>query len=164
MSIIREKKLLLVISLIFLSYLSLSTKPSFSYDVKYIENMNGLIEKVKYERNGISSNMPSSIVIAQAILESGWGKSHSAKMKKNHFGLSHKGETISFKTNEECIEFYFNNLDKSSSYKFVRKKLTKQKFRIKTLVYLLARNYAKDVNYPKKILKIIDSYDLSQYD
>jgi flagellum-specific peptidoglycan hydrolase FlgJ len=164
MSIIRKSKYLLVISLTFLSYFSLSTKPSFSYDIKYIENMNGLIEKVKYERDGISNNLPSSIVIAQAILESGWGKSHAAKMKQNHLGLSHKGKTISFQTKKECIEFYFDNLDDNSSYKGLRKKLISQKTRVNTLVYSLASNYAKDTNYPKKILKIIDSYGLNQYD
>lgn len=69
--------------------------------------------------------MPNSVVIAQAIHESGYGRSKFAITRNNHFGLMYKGRVISFNSVDEGIISYFNNLNSHGVYKDLREKLQK---------------------------------------
>lgn len=134
----------------------------------------------KYAKHyGICNN---AVPIAQAILESGFGSTELAVHANNYFGLkagkSWTGATITIVTTEcingnyvkvtdtfrkyasleECVKGYFEFLqyDRYSNLKGVVDN--------HIFVELLKQDgYATDERYISKIITIIDTYDLSQY-
>lgn len=141
------------------------SKPALSCDMNYINNMNTLIEVVKEDTQGVASDkLPNSITIAQAVLETGNGKSYAAKVKKNHFGLSEKKEVMSFDSSLDSVSMYFETLNSKPYYEKLRKKLKKGDNNINKIVNALARVYARDKEYPQKVIRIIDQCQLARFD
>lgn len=164
MSIIKRNKLFIVTVFTFASFLALSDNFSYSCDEKYINKMKCEIDEAKDETNGVAKKMPNSIIIAQAILETGNGKSKAAIKKENHFGLSRKGKTMRFSSTKKSVLSYLKNMDANPAYGKLRKKLKKPEKKLEPIVDSFAGVYAKDNGYQRKILKIIDQCDLNQYD
>jgi len=145
--------------------LLLSSKQALSCDEKYIENMSGMIEEVKAETSGVASeNLPTSIVLAQAILETGNGKSYSAKVRKNHFGLSKKNSLMSFDSSIDSVFKYFYTLNTKHYYKKLRQKLMKGETNLDKIVGAFASVYAEDNKYQSKVAKVIESCQLARFD
>ncbi len=121
--------------------------------------------------------VPESLAVAQAALESGWGKSSLAKRGYNYFGhkcfapncgtkptssLRSKTQYAVFASPKEAVEEYVHNLNTNSSYK---------KFRIareylgvnaegKQLVHYLD-GYSEQGNlYENKVKQVIDGNNL----
>ncbi|MEY3208264.1 MAG: hypothetical protein RL064_295 [Bacteroidota bacterium] len=140
--------------------------------ITYIEQYKDIaIQEMK--RTGI----PASITLAQAILESSSGESVLAKKSNNHFGikckLDWKGETVYHDddTKQECFRAYPNV---NSSFKdhsdFLKNRPNYAPlFQLDPVddsawAYGLKKaGYATASDYPKKLLKVIDDYELSQY-
>ncbi len=140
--------------------------------IAYIEQYKDIaIQEMK--RTGI----PASITLAQAILESSSGESVLAKKSNNHFGikckLDWKGETVLHDddTKQECFRAYPNV---NSSFKdhsdFLKTRPNYAPlFQLDPVddsawAYGLKKaGYATASDYPKKLLKVIDDYELSQY-
>jgi|694.fasta_scaffold15394_6 LysM repeat protein len=140
--------------------------------IAYIEQYKDIaIQEMK--RTGI----PASITLAQAILESSSGESVLAKKSNNHFGikckLDWKGETVFHDddTKQECFRAYPNV---NSSFKdhsdFLKNRPNYAPlFQLDPVddsawAYGLKKaGYATASDYPKKLLKVIDDYELSQY-
>jgi len=124
------------------------------------------------------SGVPASITLAQGILESRYGLSPLAAEGNNHFGIKcHKdwtGKTMAYDDDAkgECFRVY-DSADESfqdhsdflryrDRYKFL--------FEFETTDYkawaygLKKAGYATDPNYPAKLIKYIEDYDLSRYD
>lgn len=124
-----------------------------------------------------------SPIIAQAILESAWGKSELAKYN-NFFGLkagmSYKGETVNFKTKEETktgasysvnadfrafktvdagVKGYFDfiNTKRYENLKGVTDPKT-------YLENIKADGYATAVKYVDNVMGVIVGYNLTEYD
>lgn len=134
----------------------------------------------KYAKHyGICNN---AVPIAQAILESGFGSTELAVHANNYFGLkagkSWTGATITIVTTEcingnyvkvpdtfrkyasleECVKGYFEFLQ-YERYANLKGVVDNHIF-----VELLKQDgYATDERYIRKIISIIDTYDLSQY-
>lgn len=125
-----------------------------------------------------SYKIPASITLAQGILESGKGRSELAVKSKNHFGIKcHKGWTGDFVTHDddekgECFRKYKHV---KSSYEDHSKFLTSRRryanlFKLRLTDYkgwaygLKKAGYATDRRYPKKLIKIIEDYDLHEFD
>lgn len=134
----------------------------------------------KYAKQyGICNN---AVPIAQAILESGFGSTNLATRANNYFGLkagkSWTGETITIITSEyingkyvkvsdtfrkytsleDCVKGYFEFLQ-YERYANLKGVVDNHIF-----VELLKQDgYATDERYISKIITIIDTYDLSQY-
>ncbi len=140
--------------------------------IAYIEQYKDIaIQEMK--RTGI----PASITLAQAILESSSGESELAKKSNNHFGikckLDWKGETVFHDddSKQECFRAY---PDVNSSFKdhsdFLKTRPNYAPlFQLDPVddsawAYGLKKaGYATAFDYPKKLLKVIDDYELSQY-
>ncbi|ARV07343.1 N-acetylmuramidase [Polaribacter sp. SA4-10] len=122
--------------------------------------------------------IPASITLAQGILESGRGRSELAAKSNNHFGIKchtkWQGERVYHDDDEkgECFRKYqyvetsYNDhsefLTKRSRYSFLfnyRKKDYK-----KWAKGLKKAGYATDKQYPNKLIKIIETYKLYDFD
>ncbi|WKD84976.1 Autolysin [Polaribacter huanghezhanensis] len=122
--------------------------------------------------------IPASITLAQGILESGNGRSTLASKSNNHFGIKcHKGW--------EGKKVYHDDDKKDDcfrKYKYVEnsyndhsKFLTGRKryaflFKYRTSDYkkwargLKKAGYATDRKYPSKLIRIIETYELYEFD
>lgn len=122
--------------------------------------------------------IPASITLAQGILESGSGNSNLAKKANNHFGIKcHKGWTgktyyMDDDAKDECFRKYKKVED---SYRDHSKFLTQRGrysflFEYRTTDYkkwaygLKKAGYATNPKYPQLLIKIIEKYNLDQYD
>ena len=122
--------------------------------------------------------IPASITLAQGILESGSGNSNLARKANNHFGIKcHKGwtgktYTMDDDAKDECFRKYKKAED---SYRDHSKFLTQRGrysflFEYKTTDYkkwaygLKKAGYATNPKYPQLLIKIIEKYNLNQYD
>jgi flagellum-specific peptidoglycan hydrolase FlgJ len=124
-----------------------------------------------------------SVIIAQAALESNWGDSALTVKGFNFFGIKKgstwKGKTISFSTGEviqgsdvsEDADFrYYENAEQSFAdrillmdlpgYAAVKDKTTAED----QAQALQAAGYATDPNYSSKIISIINSNNLKEFD
>ena len=124
------------------------------------------------------SGIPASITLAQGMLESGNGRSELALKSNNHFGIKchnnwsggrvyhdddAKGEC--FRKYDHPKESYRDHSDflrYRDRYKFLFDyKVTDYK----AWAYGLKKaGYATDPSYPKKLIKLIEDYDLHEYD
>lgn len=140
--------------------------------VVYIEQYRKIAAQ-EMKRTGI----PASITLAQGILESNSGESPLAKKYNNHFGIKckndWKGETTyqDDDAKNECFRVYTNAaasfIDHSNFLKnrpnyanlFLLDPLDDSAWAFG----LKKAGYATAPDYAKKILKVIDDYELSQY-
>jgi LysM repeat protein len=140
--------------------------------VVYIEQYKKIaVQEMK--RTGI----PASITLAQGILESNSGESNLAKKFNNHFGIKcksdWKGETTfqDDDAKQECFRVYPTALASFKDHSDFLKNRPNYAplFALDPVddsawAYGLKKaGYATAPDYPKKLLKIIDDYELSQY-
>ena len=124
------------------------------------------------------SGVPASITLAQGMLESGNGKSLLATKANNHFGIKchndwnggrvyhdddAKGECFrSYTHAHQSYRDHSDFLRYRDRYKFL--------FDLKPTDYkgwaygLKKAGYATDPSYPAKLIKLIEEYNLQQYD
>lgn len=121
--------------------------------------------------------IPASITLAQALLESGAGQSDLAKRSNNHFGIKcgsdWRGPSVSHDDDRkgECFRKYTYV---SESYEDHSKFLKRDRYaRLYSLAPddykgwakgLKACGYATLSTYADRLIKIIEDYDLHQYD
>jgi LysM repeat protein len=138
----------------------------------YVEKYKGIAIR-EMKRTGI----PASITLAQGILESASGESILAKNANNHFGIKCKTEWNGPKiykdddTKHECFRVYPNAdssfRDHSNFLKF--RPYYAALFELDPVddtawAYGLKKaGYATERDYPQRLLKIIDDYELAQY-
>ncbi len=127
-------------------------------------------------------HIPPSIIIGQAIFESGWGRSNLAVHFNNLFGIKGTGEnTVKIRTFErnsrnrrygkwakfrifedrpDAIFYHGRLLSKDRRYASALEHTTDWRvFMDKASTY-----YASDPNYSKKLAVIIEDYDLDRWD
>jgi LysM repeat protein len=123
------------------------------------------------------TGVPASITLAQAILESNSGESNLAKNHNNHFGIKCKSDWTGAKTyqdddaKQECFRAYdaaeMSFKDHSNFLKnrpnYVDLFLLDPVDDTAWAYGLKKAGYATAADYPKKLLKIIDDYELAQY-
>lgn len=137
------------------------------------------IEKYKFVaiKKMTEYKIPASITLAQGILESGAGTSHLARTANNHFGIKcydgWKGASV-YKNDDkkgECFKKY-KTVDESfdDHSVFLKRDRYKSLFNLKTTDYkgwangLQSAGYATDKNYAKKLIELIEMYNLHSYD
>lgn len=123
-------------------------------------------------------NIPASITLAQGMLESGNGNSDLATVANNHFGIKcHSGWTGDTFTKDddakdECFRKYPTALDSYTDHSnFLR---TRDRyaplFELKCTDYkgwakgLKKVGYATDPKYTRRLIDLIETYKLYQYD
>jgi hypothetical protein len=123
------------------------------------------------------TGVPASITLAQAILESNSGESNLAKNHNNHFGIKCKSDWTGAKTyqdddaKQECFRAYdaaeLSFKDHSNFLKnrpnYVNLFLLDPVDDSAWAYGLKKAGYATAADYPKRLLKIIDDYELAQY-
>ncbi len=117
--------------------------------------------------------IPASVTIAQAILETGWGRSELAKKGHNFFGIKFKGWEESKIWYKNDYYRKYQNVGKSFSdhSKFLLGKDEIQKLIdagnknykdwTRTLIEI---KYAEDPGYANKLNDLIQRYDLNELD
>lgn len=132
------------------------------------------------------SGVPASIILGQGMLESFYGKSRLTRFAKNHFGIKcHEnwtGETFYHESNEfvngkmivisSCFRKYDNakhSFEDHTDY-LMNRNIYTSLFESKNTTYLYwakglqEKGYATDPNYSKKLIGMIEKYDLHLYD
>lgn len=145
--------------------------PSYT-TLSYIDRFkNTSIEEMN--RYGI----PASITLAQAILESGTGKSDLAKYANNHFGIKctkdwkGKGYYKDDDAKDECFRVYNNPEESFKDHsQFLKRKRYANLFELDKNDYegwakgLKDAGYATNPRYPQLLIGLIEKYNLNQYD
>ena len=171
--------LILTISLVFFSV----TQAQNSAFIDYIEKYKKTAIK-EMERAGV----PASIKLAQALLESNAGRSTLARKANNHFGMkcgsSWKGKTFHREDDDydefgnlkkSCFRAYRKAVDSYIAHsEFLRDPKKAHRygflFRIETTNYkrwargLKKAGYATAGNYDNKLISLIETYNLHEYD
>lgn len=147
--------------------------PHFESDVsKYIY----MYKAIAMEEMG-TYGIPASITLAQGILESSSGNSELTRKSNNHFGIKchdWKGDRVYHDDDllQECFRKYKNpNYSFRDHSLFLKNRPRYSKlFDLSIDDYkgwshgLKAAGYATDPAYPKKLIGIIERYELHQYD
>jgi len=158
-------------SVLLFSILTSAQTPSKNY-LSYIEEYHQLAERQQKEHG-----IPSSIILAQGLLESGAGLSTLAKASNNHFGIKcadWAGEKIYYDddTKDECFRKYKLVLDSYEDHAaFLRgRSRYASLFLLNPTDYeawafgLKKAGYATDPAYAFKLISIIEGYDLHRFD
>lgn len=141
-------------------------------NIDYINRYSQIaVEKMREHR------IPASITLAQGILESGAGQSELAKKSNNHFGIKcHNdwtGERVYHDDDEkqECFRKYSKpELSYEDHSQFLKKKRYESLFELNVTDYkgwakgLKACGYATAKDYAERLIDLIETYDLQQYD
>ncbi|MGZ4034160.1 MAG: glucosaminidase domain-containing protein [Bacteroidia bacterium] len=123
-------------------------------------------------------NIPASITLAQGMLESGNGNSDLAVYANNHFGIKCHSEwngatfTKDDDAKDECFRKYPSVLDSYTDHSNFLKSRDRYAvlFELKRTDYkgwakgLKEVGYATDPKYTQRLLELIDTYKLYQYD
>lgn len=128
---------------------------------------------VNMQEHGI----PASITLAQAVLESGAGKSELARKSNNHFGIkchnNWTGERVYHDDDkaQECFRKYKSvELSFDDHSQFLKRDRYKELFELDIRDYkgwakgLKKCGYATAPDYAKKLIDLIESYELYNYD
>lgn len=135
---------------------------------------------------GTSHGIPPSIILAQSILESGWGESGLSVNANNYFGIkadsSWKGEVYNADTHEYYNgQLTFTNADfrayktpygsfKDHSNFLKENPRYSELFKLSKTDYqgwakgLKAAGYATSLTYDDKIINLVEQYQLNKFD
>ena len=172
MDLIFQKKYFFSLLLVLLMVAHATAQKRMSTE-EYIEKYKDVAIKKMRE-----FKIPASITLAQGVLESGSGNSRLATKANNHFGIKcHKGWNgkkfyMDDDEKHECFRKYHKADD---SFRDHSKFLTQRGrysflFQYDITDYekwaygLKKAGYATNPKYPKLLIKIIEKYNLSQYD
>lgn len=142
-----------------------------------------ILDYIETYKDVAQSNMkkygiPASIILGQAILESGAGTAPLSEQANNHFGIKcHKdwlGESIKYDDDSiaECFRKYYNASDSFRDHALFLTSGSRYSslFKLNKTDYkawakgLKAAGYATDVQYPIKLIGIIERFQLYKYD
>lgn len=155
----------------FISAFSAAPK-QLQVNIDYINRYSQIaVDKMKEHK------IPASITLAQGILESGAGQSELAKKSNNHFGIKcHQdwtGERVYHDDDEkqECFRKYSKpELSYEDHSQFLKKKRYEPLFALDVTDYkgwakgLKACGYATAKDYAERLIELIETYNLQQYD
>lgn len=124
------------------------------------------------------SGVPASITLSQGLLESRAGQSRLAVEGNNHFGIKchrgWKGRTIRedddarrecFRAYDTALESFRDHSDHLRYNDRYKSLFNNRRGDYKAWAYgLKAAGYATDPAYPKKLIDLIERFDLSRYD
>ena len=121
--------------------------------------------------------VPASITLAQGLLESGAGRSDLTLRSNNHFGIKctsdWTGKTTAHDDDKpkDCFRVYDDPADSYRDHSlFLKRSRYASLFELQITDYkgwahgLRRCGYATDPNYPAKLIKLIEDYDLARYD
>jgi flagellum-specific peptidoglycan hydrolase FlgJ len=120
------------------------------------------------------TGVPASIKLAQAILESGYGRSTLAQKANNHFGIKCGGDWTgkTYRHRSSCYRAYSSADDSFRQHSdfLAGRSHYASLFKLKVTDYkgwakgLRKAGYATDPSYPSKLIELIERYKLYRYD
>lgn len=144
------------------------------------ELINNYIQKYSpiAQANMKSYGIPASIILAQGLLESGYGVATLCVQANNHFGIKcHSdwmGDSVTYDddTKGECFRKYNDPFDSFRDHAIFLTSGSRysQLFRLDIKDYkawakgLKDAGYATDYQYPAKLISLIERYQLYDYD
>ncbi|MBR3020763.1 MAG: glucosaminidase domain-containing protein [Bacteroidaceae bacterium] len=157
---------------LFLVALALSAAAQNQQYVKYIDQHKALaVDQMK------KYNIPASITLAQALLESGAGQSELARKSNNHFGIKchdWAGRKVYHDDDmrDDCFRVYKSVKDSYEDHSIFLSSHQRYAglFRLKPTDYvgwargLKAAGYATSPTYADRLINIIESYNLDRLD
>ena len=157
---------------LFLVALALSAAAQNQQYVKYIDQHKALaVDQTK------KYNIPASITLAQALLESGAGQSELARKSNNHFGIKchdWAGSKVFHDDDmrDDCFRVYKSVKDSYEDHSIFLSSHQRYAglFRLKPTDYvgwargLKAAGYATSPTYADRLINIIESYNLDRLD
>ena len=161
-----------LIPTLFLLVTALSAAAQNQQYVKYIEQYKALaVDQMK------KYNIPASITLAQALLESGAGQSELARNSNNHFGIKchdWAGRKVyrDDDTRDDCFRVYKSVRDSYEDHSIFLSSHQRYAglFRLKPTDYvgwargLKMAGYATNPAYADRLINIIESYNLDRLD
>lgn len=147
--------------------------PNFTSDVaRYIYHYKAVaMEEMR------TYGIPASITLAQGLLESAAGQSKLTRKSNNHFGIKchgWKGQKVYHDDDrqDECFRKYRNPLYSFRDHSLFLTSRSRYNglFELSPSDYkgwargLKKAGYATDPRYPRKLINLIERYDLFQYD
>lgn len=166
-----DKKNILLSSLLFISILATCQTLNKAY-LLYIDDYYQLAQKQQKLHK-----IPSSIILAQGLLESSAGQSTLSKLSNNHFGIKcsdWQGEKTYHDDDEkgECFRKYSLVKDSYEDHSLFLTNRSRYSFLfdLKPTDYegwafgLKKAGYASDPTYAYKLISIIENYDLHKFD
>ncbi|MDR1585289.1 MAG: glucosaminidase domain-containing protein [Prevotellaceae bacterium] len=164
-------KVLLISAFVLSFTLSYSQSKNKAYN-DYIQKYHSVAQRQQSEYG-----IPSSIILAQGLLESNAGASYLAVNANNHFGIKCHNWTGATEYRDddaknECFRKYKHALDSYEDHSqfLIARPRYAALFKLKPSDYegwahgLKKAGYATDPAYAFKLISIIDTYDLHQYD
>ena len=161
----------LLSALLLLTTLNLCAQRNSAYEAYIKKYQDVAVKQMK------AYHIPASIILAQALLESGAGQSELATKSNNHFGIKRgtdwKGKTVKFDDDRKGEHFRVYKSVKDSyddHSQFLLKERYQRLFRLSILDYkgwargLKACGYATDPHYADKLITIIETYRLDELD
>lgn len=141
----------------------------------YIKNTTPLAVEVS-RKNGLFA----SVTLAQSALESNFGKSELASTYNNYFGIKAKSGGVELETEEyengkskrakepfkkygskkECFYDYATLISRAKRYE----KVKEAKDYKEAIVEIKSAGYATDPSYARKVIEIIETYNLMELD
>ena len=124
------------------------------------------IEEIYREDKSNDIEIPISLLLAQAILESWWNTSVYAKKKNNPFGIyffkDWKKKIRKFHSLKDAISYYINNYRTNEIFEEFRELLRRGEYKGTNLESI--EKYAEDNTYITQIKYIIKTYKLRVFD
>lgn len=165
------KKILLLLGLVY-GFLPVDAQQRDPHFLAYIEQFYPIAVR-QQQKHGI----PASIILAQALLESGAGRGRLAVQANNHFGIKchgWTGATILHDDDErnECFRKYRHAIESFEDHsEFLRTRPRYASlFLLETTDYvgwahgLRAAGYATDPAYATKLISLIERFELYKFD
>ena len=167
-----KSRLFSIFSLLLFLHLTIHAQRTNQAYWSYIDQYKGIaIEQMHKHR------IPASITLAQGLLESGAGRSTLATKANNHFGIKVSGNWTGpyvLKNDDAPNEKFRKYRNARESYedhsKFLQGKRYQGLFQLKMTDYkgwargLKAAGYATSPTYAESLIRIIEMYNLYQFD
>ena len=166
------KKIAALLSLCLFCLISADGQTNTNPQQAYIDNYYQIAIS-EMQRSGI----PASITLAQGMLESRYGLSDLAIKGNNHFGIKcHDWTGLSIKMDDErpgeCFRAYASADESFRDHSDFLRFRDRYRFLFdyditdyRSWAYGLSKaGYATDPEYPAKLIKLIEDFNLSQYD
>ena len=165
--------LITILLWIFIILFVVFSEPAFGYtnNKEFIQSVNKCADYLE-KRMKKEDIIPRKLLLAQAALESNYGRSRYAKEGNNLMGIYqfknlHNGMTprgnpnatfrvAKFKSKCHSIEYYMNLLNTKDSYKsFRNERLLQSKLRVNDVnrYYHLLYNYSTNPEYPQLLIR-----------
>lgn len=169
----------LLFGVLFIFLLLTAEKTNRSLKIEEINMLTGFgLETAKAVSTMYDKKIPVSIIMSQAILESGWGRSRAARIYNSLFGWKAsndwkgkvgKNNDGACRVYDSWTQSYIDHARSLNTYNrynicFDIKGRTKQKTSHEWARCLQRQGYCPSKDYSKKLISIIDKYKLYEHD